>query len=101
MGLKAEDKPRRGRKQTAPLVVSPPKYAFHRRYVEDISDLIAGCTNLQEQKHILKDYLKRIEKAKREKQRLTRIAKYGVVYLTPYDFKGNENENKRSSFVLE
>lgn len=99
--LKEEDKSRRGRKQTAPLVVSPPKYAFHRRYVDDISHLIAGCTNLQEQKEILKDHLRRIKQAKREKQRLTRMPEYGVAYMTPYDFKGKEKGNKRSSFVVE
>ncbi|CAJ1969372.1 unnamed protein product [Cylindrotheca closterium] len=100
-------KSRRGRnKQTSPLIVSPPRYAFHKQYVQDVSDLMKGATTLQEQKKLLKDKLESSRKGDKKKalvqQRLTRFPEYGVAYLTPQKPKENPSrKGKRSSFTLE
>lgn len=98
-------KSRGNAKQTAPAIVPPPRYAFHRKYVQDVSDVIKGVTSFQEQKKLLKEKLESSRKVGKkeplEQLRLTRFPEYGVAYLTPLMPKGfSSSEGKRPSFTL-
>lgn len=94
-------KSRRGRKQTAPEIVSPPRYAFHKQYVQDVSNLIdlyKAATTLKEKKKLVEEQLG----GGKGEQRMTQFPAYGIAYLTPR--KAEEipsRKNKRPSFVLE
>ena len=97
-------KSRRGRKQTRPAIVSAPRYAFHKQYVQDVSDVIKGVKSFQEQKKLLREKLESSNKRGSKKKpldqlRLTRFPEYGVAYLTPAEPKADAN-GKRPSFTL-
>jgi hypothetical protein len=95
-------KSRKGRKQTAPFIVSAPRYAFHKQYVQDVSDVIQGVTNLEEQRKLVKEKLGTSKKGGKNKpldRRMVQFPKYGVAYLLPTMTKWKA-KSKLSNFTL-
>jgi hypothetical protein len=87
-------------KKSTPEVVGPPKYAFHRRYVEDVNDLIQGTKGFDNQMNVLKQKLGKESKGKSkslDQLRLTQFPEYGVAYLTP---RAKSENGKRLSWTL-
>ena len=93
-------KRRRGRsaKSSKPVVTGPPTYAFHKRYVEDVSSLIKGERDPKAQLEILKQrYTKERRKGDTKGLRLTRFPQFGVAYILP---QAKGEGKRRPSFAL-
>eukprot|EP00980_Cylindrotheca_fusiformis_P006551 scaffold1384_cov116-Cylindrotheca_fusiformis.AAC.29 len=77
---------KRDSKKPTPAVVGPPRYAFHRHYVEDVNDLIEGVKGFENQMNVLKKKLSKDQRKKKnslDRMTLTRFQESGVAYLTP------------------
>jgi hypothetical protein len=74
---------RSNRRSKQPEVTGPPTYAFHKRYVEDVSDIIKGDKGLKQQLEVVKQKLKKDKKMNVDGWRLTRFSQFNIAYILP------------------
>lgn len=87
-------------KKTTPAIFGPPTYSFHRRYVQDVSDLIHGVDGFENQMRVLRQKLRKDSKRQSEiahNLRLTRFPECGIAYVTP---QAKSENGKRLSWAL-
>lgn len=64
-------------------MTGPPTYAFHKRYVEDVSDIIQEDNGLKQQLEVVKQKLKKDKKMNVDGWRLTRFSQFNIAYILP------------------
>lgn len=89
---------KRNSKQSEPKVTGPPTYAFHKRYVQDVSALIRGEKDGKAQLALVKQEFAKDKKNPGMKVlRFTRFPQYGVAYVIP---QAKEEGRKALSLTL-
>jgi hypothetical protein len=89
---------KRNSKQSKPEVTGPPTFAFHKRYVQDVSDLIRGEKDVKVQLAMVKQEFAKDKKNPGVKvQRFTKFPQYGVAYVIP---EAKEEGRKTLSLTL-
>lgn len=73
-----------------PLVTEPPRYSFHKQFVDDVSDIIQSETDGQKQLEMVK---KRYARARKEIVGWTMrtLPKFRVGYILPPVMSNDEN----------
>lgn len=89
---------KRGTRTSKPQILDSLAYAFHKRYVEDVSDMIKGEKNPKAQMDLVKQkFSKDKNKSGLKGLRFTKFPQYGVAYVIP---QAKDDGQKRKSLLL-
>jgi len=76
---------------TPTIMTGPPTFAFHKRYVEDVSDIVSGVEDPKEQINLIKKKFTTLRSGMI--YRIKKAPVTGVAYLSP-SISGRRNDNK-------
>mmetsp|Transcript_47712 Transcript_47712/g.51570 ORF Transcript_47712/g.51570 Transcript_47712/m.51570 type:complete len:268 (+) Transcript_47712:300-1103(+) len=85
---------------TPTIMTGPPSFAFHKRYVEDVSDIVNGVNDPKEQINLIKKKLTSLQSGMN--YRIKRAPVTGVTYLSPgINRRRNDKKNytKKDTFI--
>ena len=84
--------------KVAHQITGPPRYAFHKRYVQDVSDWVRGERDVDAQMKLIKKQFAREKKNSGiEGLRLTNFPQHGISYVIP---QAKGEGQKRLSYTL-
>jgi hypothetical protein len=84
-----------------PEVTGPPRFNFHKNYVQDVSDWVRGEKNTKRQMEIIKEKLGENKKSNNNQatMRLTRFPRYDVAYIVQQPAKVDARTSFTSMFL--
>jgi hypothetical protein len=83
-----------------PEVMGTPSFAFHTRYVQDVSDIVETTKDRKEQMNLIKKKLLTTSVVMpNQVYRMVKVPSTGVTYVSPSVVKGTTSYTRKEAFV--